>query len=70
VSEGVEITGYSRDHLWKLTKDNWGLPEAERLIRHIRKRAWGYEIWLPDLMNYVQEFGNGPFKKIHRYDSL
>jgi hypothetical protein len=61
--EGAEITGYHRDHVQKLARDNWKLPEDERLIRGIRKRKWGYDIWLPDLMSYIEKHGHGPFKK-------
>lgn len=61
--EGADITGYHRDHLQKLARDNWKLPENERLIRRIRKRARGYDIWLPDLIAYIENHGHGPFKK-------
>jgi hypothetical protein len=61
--EGAEITGYHRDHVQKLARDNWKLPEDERLIRGIRKRKWGYDIWLPDLVRYIEGHGHGPFKK-------
>jgi hypothetical protein len=60
--EGAQITGYHRDHVQKLARDNWKLPEQERLIR-IRKRARGYDIWLPDLVNYISEHGYGPHQK-------
>ena len=61
--EGAEITGYNRDHVQKLARDNWKLPEDQRLIRRIRKRKWGYDIWLPDLVAYIENHGIGPFKK-------
>ena len=59
VTEATEITGYHRDHIRGLARNNWRLPEAERLIR-IRKRSNGYDIWLPDLINYQLEHGKGP----------
>jgi hypothetical protein len=62
VTEGAEKTGYYRDHVQKLARDNWKLPEEERLIK-IRKRTNGYDIWLPDLMNYVENHGLGPYKR-------
>lgn len=58
-SEGAELTGYNQIHVQKLARDNWNLPEAERLIK-IRKRSRGYDIWLPDLIRYMRESGNGP----------
>lgn len=60
--EGAEITGYSREYLEQLARKNWRLPEAERLIK-LRKRANRYEIWLPDLLRYIAEVGNGPQDK-------
>lgn len=60
--EGAAITGYHRDYVQKLARENWKLPENERLIK-IRKRARGYDIWLPDLMNYIENHGYGPIKK-------
>jgi hypothetical protein len=61
-SEAAEITGYSQDHVRKLARDNARRTEAERLIR-IRKRSRGYDIWLPDLLTYVEKYGLGPFKR-------
>jgi hypothetical protein len=60
--EGAELTGYNRLHVQKLARDNWNLPEAERLIR-VRKRSNGYDIWLPDLFNYIEKHGIGPYKR-------
>jgi hypothetical protein len=60
VTEATGITGYSRVHVQKLARDNWKLPEAQRLIR-IRKRSSGYDIWLPDLVNYIENHGLGPY---------
>ena len=58
-SEGAEITGYIQTYVQKLARDNWNLPEAERLIR-VRKRSRGYDIWLPDLIRYMRESNIGP----------
>ena len=58
-SEGAEITGYYQKYVQKLARDNWNLPEAQRLIK-VRKRKRGYDIWLPDLIRYMNEYGNGP----------
>jgi hypothetical protein len=64
VTEGAELTGYSRDHVQKLARENWKLSEDERLIK-IRKHSSGYAIWLPDLMNYIAEHGLGPYQKLN-----
>jgi hypothetical protein len=58
-TEGAEITGYHRDHVQELARNNWKKPETERLIR-VRKRTNGYDIWLPDLVRYIEEHGRGP----------
>jgi hypothetical protein len=61
-TEGGEITGYTRNYVQKLARDNWNLPEDQRLIR-VRKRRRGYDIWLPDLFNYISKHGNGPLPR-------
>jgi hypothetical protein len=58
-SEGSELTGYSQEYLERMANKNLRLPEDERLIK-IRKRAGRYELWLPDLLRYIEEIGNGP----------
>ena len=63
-TEGAEFTGYHRDYVQKLARDNWKLPDKERLIR-VRKRSRGYDIWLPDLLTYIKEHGYGPYPKRH-----
>lgn len=65
VTEGAEITGYNRDHVQKLARDNWNKPEDERLIK-VKRRSSGYDIWLPDLIRYIEEHGHGPHKKRNR----
>jgi len=62
LTEGAEITNYSRDHLWKIISKIWKMPETERPIR-LRKRSNGYDIWLPDLVAYVNQPGHGPQRK-------
>jgi hypothetical protein len=61
-AEGAEITGYNRDHVQKLARDNWKLPERERLIK-VRNKGNRYDIWLPDLMEYIRTHGYGPHLK-------
>ena len=62
VTEGMQFTGYSRDHVQKLARNNWALPAEERQIK-TRKRLMGYEMWLPDLIRYIRSKGNGPYQK-------
>jgi hypothetical protein len=62
VTEGAELSGYNADHVRLLARDNWRLPEAQRLIK-VRKRTNGYDIWLPDLIRYKTEVGRGPHEK-------
>ena len=59
IGEAAEITGYNFNYLQKLARKMWLEAEDERLIQ-LRKRAGRYELWLPDLLNYVEEWGRGP----------
>ena len=59
VTEAAERTGYSREYILKLAMKIWKIPEDQREI-HLRKRTSGYEIWLPDLMDYIQKPFRGP----------
>lgn len=61
--EGKELTGYNRQYLEKLANKNFRLPEDERFIK-IRKRSGRYELWLPDLLRYIKETGNGPHNPV------
>ena len=58
-TEGSKITGYNRQYLEQLARKNLSLPEDERLLK-VRMRARRYELWLPDLLRYIEEIGNGP----------
>jgi hypothetical protein len=62
VTEAAEITGYHPDYVRKLARDNWNLPEEERLIKILR-RSNRYDMWLPDLMDYLIEPKRGPQPK-------
>jgi len=53
-SEGAEMVGYYRDHVQKLARWNWELPEDKRAIQ-VRKRRHGYDIWLPDLVRFAMQ---------------
>ena len=57
--EGAELTGYSGRYLGQLAKKNSLLPENERDIK-VRKRGGRHEMWLPDLLRYIEEIGYGP----------
>ena len=58
-TEGAEKTGYNRQYLEKLARRILKLPEDERFIK-VRMRARRYELWLPDLLHYIDETGYGP----------
>ena len=58
-SEGAEATGYNGQYLKKLAQKMSKLPEAERPIK-VRMRARRYELWLPDILRYIDEIGYGP----------
>jgi hypothetical protein len=58
-TEGAALTGYNSRYLEKLAKKNSLLPEDERVIK-IRMRSNRYELWLPDLLRYIEEIGYGP----------
>ena len=57
--EGAELTGYNALYLQKMARKNLALPEDERVIR-VRMRQNRYELWLPDLLRYINEIGYGP----------
>ena len=57
--EGAEITGYNQEYLKKLARKSSLQPEGERMIQ-IRNRSNRYELWLPDLLHYIAEYGTGP----------
>jgi hypothetical protein len=63
-TEGAEITGYNAEYLERVARKMRQQPENERVIK-IRFRSRRYELWLPDLMNYIQNFGYGPRKSVN-----
>jgi chromosome segregation and condensation protein ScpB len=62
VTEGAEITNYQRDTLRKLVMRLAKQPEEEREIK-IRKRSYGWEMWLPDLVAYSKKPRTKPLGK-------
>ena len=61
-AEGAEITGYSRQYMTRLATIMNKKPEAEREIK-LKRRTYGYEMWLPDLIDYIENVGHGPHRK-------
>jgi hypothetical protein len=57
--EGAELTGYNVQYLKKLAHKMSQLPDDERPIK-VRMRARRHELWLPDLLRYIDEIGYGP----------
>lgn len=60
--EGAEITGYNMDYLQQIARKMWRQPEDERAIK-VRNRSRRYELWLPDLIAYVESIRHGPLAK-------
>jgi hypothetical protein len=58
VREATKITGYNHDHVRRLARENWRLPEDQRRIR-VRMDGQAYVIWLPDLISYFGEDNDG-----------
>jgi hypothetical protein len=58
--EGEVLTGYSKEYVEKLAHKNFKLPEDERQIKVRKRSGFFYELWLPDLLRYIDEIGYGP----------
>lgn len=56
--EGAEITGYTPMYLAEILKGMLEQPESEREIQ-VRREASRYQIWLPDLIEYVAQYAAG-----------
>jgi hypothetical protein len=61
-TEASEITGYDVGYLQKLANKLWKQPEGQRVIK-LRSRSRRYELWLPDLVEYMTKYGTGPYQK-------
>lgn len=59
ITEGTEIIGYHRDSVRKLITQMSKEPEENRAIR-LRRRSYGWEVWLPDLITYATRPRSGP----------
>ncbi len=67
--EAAEITGYSYPYIQELVNKIRQLPENERPIR-LRTRVSRFnELWLPDLIAYVENIGHGPHTKPRKKDA-
>ena len=62
LSEAVELTGYNLSYIRHLAHNQSKLSEEQREIK-MRKRSFGWEIWLPDLIAYRNKPGRGPQRK-------
>jgi hypothetical protein len=61
-TEAAEATGYYRDYVQRLARENFEKPENERAIRVRRSKGGAYLVFLPSLQAYIQEHGKGPYK--------
>ena len=59
-NEAEELTGYNRQYLNQMAHKNYRLPEDDRLIKVRMRSGRFYELWLPDLLRYIEEIGYGP----------
>jgi len=59
-NEAEELIGYNRQYLKQLAHKNSKLPDDERLIKVRMRSGRFYELWLPDLLRYIDEIGYGP----------
>jgi len=60
--EAAEIIGYNYHSMRRLIYGMSQQPEDEREIK-LRKRTSRWELWLPDLIKYVEKPGRGPYGK-------
>ncbi len=67
-SEAAEITGYTTSGLRQLAAAMFKKPEEERMV-NVRKRSSGWELWLPDLIYYVEQPRKGPQLKSRKSES-
>jgi hypothetical protein len=67
-AEGAEITGYNPQSLKNIAYKMAQEPEDQRVIK-VRRRSSRWELWLPDLMLYVNRQRPGPILKSKKSDS-
>jgi len=61
-TEAAKITGYNSRYLQQLAQQIFNQPEENRAVK-VRNRSRRYEVWLPDLMAYINESGPRPQPK-------
>jgi hypothetical protein len=61
-TEAAQLTGYHRNYVQKLARENWNLPENERELL-VERHPNGYMLWLPNLVDYLSKKGFGPQPK-------
>ncbi len=66
-SEATEITGYNYHSVRRLMQRFANQPEDQREVK-MRRRSTGWEMWLPDLMDYVAKPRRGPQIKSKKED--
>jgi hypothetical protein len=62
IVEAAQATGYNRNYIQKLVKKMSQKLEEEREIR-LRLRTSYWEVWLPDLIAYMNNKRHGPQRK-------
>ena len=62
INEATELTGYNRESMRSLAQRMSLKSDEEREI-NIRKRSNRWELWLPDLLFYINEPGHGAKQK-------
>jgi hypothetical protein len=62
ITEAAEFTGYNRGSVEKVVQRLSKKPEESREIK-LRKRTIGWELWLPDLILYLQQPRHKPQRK-------
>lgn len=62
IYEAAERTGYSVHGMRKVVQRIGRQPEHQREIK-MRKRTSRWELWLPDVINYVERPSHGPQRK-------
>jgi hypothetical protein len=49
--------------IWVTTREGAEVTGYNHQYIKLRKRSGRYELWLPDLLTYIEEIGYGPYPK-------
>lgn len=60
VTEAAERSGYSREHVQRLARENIEKPELAQNVRVDKTSDRGYLIYWPSLVAYMAEIRHGP----------